>query len=102
MLFSFVIAVPVHEVPQRAEGWTLPWRRGHGPAGEPERLARCRGTCQRRWQRFALLLHHRALHRCQVQRAHSKDWQQLQGLYVSDHSSRPQTAGTDRPIDRST
>lgn len=30
-----------------------------------------------------MLLHHRALYRFQVQCAHSEDWQQLQGIYVS-------------------
>lgn len=82
-IFIIIIAVPVHQIPQRTEGWTLPWRDRHRKAGESKRSARCRRPGERRQQREALLLHHRTLHRFQVQCAHSEDWQQLQGIYVS-------------------
>lgn len=86
-IFDAIIFVTVQlaKIPVRPKGRSLPWRCRYGTTGEPEFIAGCSwSTFWIGCFRHAVLLHFRAIYRFQVRYPHPKDWNELQGVYVSN------------------
>lgn len=79
------ITVQLAKIPVRPEGRSLPWWCRYCSTGEPEFTAGCsRPTFGIGCFWHAVLLHFRAIYRFQVWYSHPKDWNELQGVYVSN------------------